>query len=412
MKKKVIYILLIIVLLIIGGLLVYKKFAKKDNPMKPEVALTGELTPNIIKLTNRYYQDNFLISPYSIKVALNMLKEGADGNTLAEIEQLLDKSTIGNVNNPNIKIANAVFISNEVKDVVEKSFVNAIRKKYNGEVLYDDFKTPEVINNWVNEHTDKMIPKILDSMDPNFIAGIANAVAIDVKWAYEFECHSTMSAPFTQRDNTIIDVEMMHNSYEREDVKYIDNDKITGIVLPYASDTNLEFIGFLPKSDVNSFINSLTIDELVNIDKEAISAGEDLHINLSMPRLKYDFDLDQFKNILIELGMKDAFNGINANFLKIINMENRIKKGRGNIYVDEAIHKTAIDLNENGTKAAAVTYFGLKDATAAAPKTFKTVNINLNKTFVYMIREKTTKEILFFGVANTPNEWNGTTCSS
>ena len=242
MKKKLIYILLIIVLLIIGGLLVYKKFAKKDNPMKPEVALTGELTPNIIKLTNRYYQDNFLISPYSIKVALNMLKEGADGNTLAEIEQLLDKSTIGNVNNPNIKIANAVFISNEVKDVVEKSFVNAIRKKYNGEVLYDDFKTPEVINNWVNEHTDKMIPKILDSMDPNFIAGIANAVAIDVKWAYEFECHSTMSAPFTQRDNTIIDVEMMHNSYEREDVKYIDNDKITGIVLPYASDTNLEFI--------------------------------------------------------------------------------------------------------------------------------------------------------------------------
>ena len=82
-----------------------------------------------------------------------------------------------------------------------------------------------------------------------------------------------------------------------------------------------------------------------------------------------------------------------------------------NVYVSKAVHKTYIDLNEKGTKAAAVTYFGMDKASSVAP-TKKKVKIEFNKPFVYMIRDSKTKEILFFGVVRKPNEWKGSTCSN
>ena len=408
MKKVLIAI--IALLLIALGLLVLKKENRRIVPEEPEVPeaphsqITGDFTSNIIKLTNRDNKDNFLISPYSIKVALNMLKEGADGNTLAQINKVLANTKVANIDNPNIKIANAVFISNRVKDIVEESFVNTIKNNYQGEVLYDNFKTPKVINDWVNEHTNKMIPKLLDSMEPNFVAGLANAIAIDVKWAYQFDCPLTTKEEFTKKDNTTMNVQMMHHSYETSDVSYFDNDKTLGVILPYTADTNLEFVGFIPKGNIDNYLNSVTSTELANIGQDAISAGNKLHIELSLPRFKYDFDLKTFQGILQEMGMTDAFIEGVADFSKII------PKDKDEVSVSEAIHKTAIDLNEKGTKAAAVTYFGLKDSAAIIPEDFKTVKIELNKTFVYMIREKTTKEILFFGVVNTPNKWSGSTC--
>ena len=79
-----------------------------------------------------------------------------------------------------------------------------------------------------------------------------------------------------------------------------------------------------------------------------------------------------------------------------------------NLYIGDAVHKTYIDLNEKGTKAAAVTFFGFK-ATAAAESP-DIVEINLNKSFLYMIRDTKTKTVLFVGVVNSPNEWKGSTC--
>ena len=97
---------------------------------------------------------------------------------------------------------------------------------------------------------------------------------------------------------------------------------------------------------------------------------------------------------------------------KIITRENIEKIHAKNIYVATAIHKTYIDLNEVGTKAAAVTYFGIEKSNAALPEDEKkTINITFDKTFIYMIRDVKTKEMLFFGVVDAPNTWKGTTCS-
>ena len=136
---------------------------------------------------------------------------------------------------------------------------------------------------------------------------------------------------------------------------------------------------------------------------------KNLHLQLSLPRFSYDFDLIQFKEVLESIGIKKMFDAEEANFNNIITKENRKKMDMGNLYIDTAIHKTYIDLNEKGTKAAAVTYFGFKDASAIREE-FDTVSVNFNKPFIYMIRDTSSKEILLFGVVETPNKWKGTTC--
>ena len=284
-----------------------------------------------------------------------------------------------------------------------------LNDKYKSEIIYDEFTTPDKINNWVKDKTNGMIEKILDEMNSDFVMGLASALAIDVKWLDEFECTSTNSEEFTKINNEKINVQMMHNTYKNMNYKYFKNDDSEGIIIPYQkeedSNVELEFIGILPTGSVDSFVKGLTKDKLINIDKNVRVAGEDLHINVSLPRFKYDYEPNDFISILKGLGIKEAFDPDNANFKNMIEIKE-------NVYVGEAIHKTHIELNEKGTKAAAITYFGMFKNSAMLPSDPEIINIKFNKPFVYMIREKNTKEILFFGTVYEPNTWNGSTCEN
>ncbi len=407
MKKK----LLIIGLIILGLLIAfffYKKVNKKENNPKP-VSLTDKFDINLLKLVNNTNNDNYLVSPYSIKMALSLLKEGSNNNTLKEIDKVLNEK-VSIINNENIKIANALFIRDKYQKFIEKDFINNLKNKYKSEVLVDEFKTPKIINNWVNKNTDGMIKKILDEMDDSFVLGLANAIAIDVKWDNEFECVNTKKEKFTTIDNKKIDVSMMHNTYTYENVSYIKSDNAKGIILPYERDTKLEFIGILPNEDMSTYIDKYFEKDLEALDKITEKASNKLHINLSIPKFDFSYSLDNFKDILINMGIKDAFDAEKADLTKMITRENLDKEHLGNLYVDDAIHKTYIDFNEVGTKAAAVTYFGVKNTSAMMPDDYKEVNIIFNKPFIAMIREKESNEILFMGVINKPNTWAGASC--
>ncbi len=393
MKK--IFILGIFIILFVMGCGIVK-------PNEPEVYNDKDFNIKLIKTVNSSYNSNYLISPYSIEVALNMLKEGANNNTKREIESVVGNREIPVLSSNKVRIANAMFMKDMYEEYIEKSFINNLDKNYKAEMLVDEFKTPKLINDWVNNNTDGMIPKILDQMSKDFVLGLANAIAIDVRWNSEFECINTTSEKFNDKSN----VEMMHKLYS-SNAKYFENDKSKGIIIPYKD--NLEFVGILPNTDVNTYINNIDMDTLNNIDKDVTEATNKKRINLSLPRFSYSFDLSNFKDILISMGIKDAFSDSNADFTNIINKDNMIKSDINNLYVGEAIHKSYIDLNEKGTKAAAVTYFGMFKATAMLEE-YETIDIAFNKPFVYMIRDTDTKEILFFGTVYEPNTWKGSTC--
>lgn len=404
MNKRNIGIIIGIIIVCIGIVLLI--IGRKAN--KEKIVLDNDFNINIIKTFNKLDGNkNYLISPYNIYLALNMLRDGASGKTKDEIDKVLNNDKINNLLvKYKIGVANGVFIKDIYKNNVKKNYYDILKNKYNSDIIYDEFTSPDKINNWVSEKTYGMIPSILDRMDKNYVMGLASALAIDVKWLDSFECIRTTSEEFTKINNDKINVEMMHKSFDTDYFKYINEEDIKGIILPYEKIDNnidLEFIGLIPE-DINTYINSLTKDKLDKIIQSAKASSDKIHVNLSIPRFSYDYDANDFMDILKELGIHEAFDPDLANFTKMIEIAE-------NIYVGEAIHKTHIELNEVGTKAAAVTYFGMFKNSAMIDQNYKEINITFNKPFIYLIREKNTGEILFFGTVYEPNLWNSSTCS-
>ena len=421
MKNKVTIIfpiIAIIILLLLTVTTIKRKnnFSYENDNMQTEYK-ENDFNIDLIKTVNNNNQRNYLISPYSIEIALNMLKIGANGNTLKEIEKVIGNRNIIDISiKDKISIANAAFIKTEYQNMVLDKYYNRLKEDYHSEILYDEFKSPKVINDWVNNKTNGMIDKLLDDIDDYFVMGLANALAIDVEWNSPFECQKTTSEKFTKKDNTTIQVEMMHK--ELNNTSYLKNDDATGIIIPYKSYNSitgdidydngkkLEFIGILPNDNIDNYINNLNKEKLNNLINSAESLKENTSINLSLPRFKYDYEIEDFIETLKELGIREAFDKENADFSNII------PKSITSLYVGEAIHKTHIDLNENGTKAAAVTYFGMFKNTSIEPKEKEIINIEFNKPFIYIIRDPKTNEMLFFGVVYEPNKWEGSTCTN
>ena len=415
MKKKITIILTVLVItgLAIGSIILVTKYNKKINKTPNTTTTTAQNVVDdfdfkLLKEVNKDTKENYLISPYSINVALAMLRDGANNNTKAEIDKIIGTNNPTKINNPNIKISNAMFIKNMYKQYIRKEYTDGLLKNYNADFLFDDFASPAVINSWVSEKTDKMIDKLLDNIDPNFVLGLANAVAIDVEWKQQFECDATREDNFTDVDGNVKKVEMMNSTY-KIDATYIESDKAKGIIIPYKDETDLEYVAILPNEDLYKYINSFDKEELTKLESKKKEASKDTNINLSLPRYGYSYSLDRFTGILNSLGMKEAFDSTKADLSNLMTKDDMNKSGAGNLYVSQAVHKTYIDLNEKGTKAAAVTFFGVS-GNAMEPKQPEIINIKFDKPFMYMIREKKTNTILFVGTVYTPNEWKGTTC--
>ena len=309
---------------------------------------------------------------------------------------------INNLNSDNkIVTANSVFIKDEFKNYVKSDYNNTIKSKYNSEIIYDSFNNTDTINEWANIKTNGMIKNIMDDFSPNAVMVLINALALDVKWQNAFECYLTREEKFTKADNSVINVEMMHKTFDSSNYKYIKTNDLEGVVIPYEKigpNIELEFIGLIPNTDINSYINNLTKEKLDELYKNQKSAGNSTHISVSLPRFTYDYNEEKFISVLNKLGIKDAFTR-SANLSNI----------GDNLMVGQAIHKTHIDLNESGTKAAAVTSVEVV-AKGGFIGDVEKIEVKFNKPFMYMIREKNTGEILFFGSVYEPNLWNGKTC--
>ena len=411
-KKLIICgVILIVVILLVAGYYMYRMFfahveqPTPENPGKVPVVETTDYNTRLIREINKNENKNYLISPYSIEMAFSMLRDGADGTTREEIESLIGNREMNVLKVPGkINVANGMFVNKMYKDDVLSSYYDTVKNKYKSDVIYDEFKAPDAINNWVKKETYQMIPKLFDKLTQDDILVLVNALAIDVEWKQGFDCRVTYKQEFTMQDGSKIDAAMMRKSYEK-DAKHFSTDDARGVIIPYASyDSNgnkvadgdgLEFIGIIPNEDVKDYVNNLTSEEINKFEENSVSASEETKLIVNLPRFSYDYEIKDLIKPMKELGIKKVFEE-GADLSKMINIPS---------HVSEAVHKTYIEVDESGTKAAAAT--GIK-VTKDAMEPVEAVIFD--KPFAYIIRDQKTKEMLFFGVVYEPEKWTGETC--
>lgn len=405
--------------LVSAMILVIKKINDKkiEDPKPTNPIIEPTITEDIsnfdytmIHAVNEKYKSNYMISPLSIGYALDMAKEGAQADTYEQIKTLLDDykyPKVSNITNK-VAIANAMFINNKYKKNINQTYQETLTNKYNAEINFDDYKSPDNINNWIKEKTFGMIDKTLDKVDEKTVMSLINTVAIDVDWKHKFDATNTKEDKFTLIDGAIKKVAMMR---DEDNFTYIRSNKAKGIIKDYAiydkegnkisedeKDENsieLEYIAILP-DDLNEYISTFDYKELYTLLSNKKIANDKTKLIARLPKYKYEFDYDQFKDSLIENGMTDAFDE-NANFKNISDLD---------LYISDAIHKSYIELNEEGTKAGAVTVLAFKDLAMAVEDQKEIIEINFDRPFLYLIKDKNSYNIWFFGVVYEPSEYN------
>ena len=347
---------------------------------------------------------NTLISPLSVLYALAMTANGADGETLTQMEKVLgmdvDKlnsymlaylDLLPESKDYKMSLANSIWFKDDPNFAVEQSFLQT-NADYYGAGAYKaafDEGTRNDINNWVKEHTDGMIPEIIDEIPDEAIMYLVNALAFDAKWADEYEEHQIREGRFTMEDGTRQDVDMMHS----EEYTYLEDDLATGFI-KYYKDRKYAFVAMLPNEgvSVSQYVDSLTGEHL----RELLNNPQDLTVFASIPKFETEYDIEM-SEVLQEMGMTYAFDWQVADFSRLgtYNVEGM------NICINRVLHKTFISVSEQGTRAGAATAVEMVAEGAAEIIEYK--EVVLDRPFVYMLIDCETNLPFFIGTMMNVN---------
>lgn len=402
-KLKTVITLIIILLIVVVAIFTViiskkKQIGTKYESDKQQV-VHSDFSMKFLKLEND--KQNMIYSPLSIKYALKMLNEGANGNTKTQIENVIGEQNLTRYNNIDkvLSLANGLYIRDNYSKYVKDDYRKILTEKYNAEIIYDSFNNANNINNWIEKKTLGIIKNMLPDesvQNPNNKMLLINALAIDMEWENPFDLEDTRGSDFYLEDGSSMNATTMHLETSSDSVSYYKDKDITALAMDLKeyNDTQLEFVAIMPEENLSDYVETFTIDKVDNIIKKLTLASKTKNgVDISIPRFSFDYDL-KLKNDLIKLGITDAFDANLADFSKM---------SYTGLYVNDALHKANIDFTEKGIKAAAVTVICMTDAIALVED--KPIEINIDKPFLYVIRDKNTGEIWFVGTVYEPNSW-------
>ena len=401
LKTTITLIVILLIFIAVFAVLISKKEQKSGGIIFGNELGEQELdlSMKFLKLENN--KKNMIFSPLSIKYALKILNEGSVGNTKVQIENVLGKQNVTKYSNTSqvMSLANGVYIRDTLYKEVKEDYIKTLNEKYNAEINYDSFNNANNINNWIEEKTLGIIKNMLRDetvQNPDNKMILINALAIDMEWEDSFDSKSTKGADFYMEDGSTINATTMYLKTYSDSISYYKNRDITALTMNLKSyyDTQLEFVAIMPDENLSDYIENFSTDKLDNIiEKSTLASKTRNGVYILIPRFSMDYNLE-LKNDLIELGITDAFDEKLADFSMISDR---------NLYVSDALHKANIDFTEKGIKAAATTVIYM--TCEASIMEAKPVEININKPFLYVIRDKNTGEIWFLGTVYEPNSW-------
>lgn len=393
--------------LVIGAIGVYGLIKLLEKPPKCEecncpqpTSTSSDVDYSFLNLESA--SDNIIYSPLSIRNGLALLQAGANGETKTEIDNVLGNAEITKYENipDKLSLANAVFIRNTFKDYVLPTYTSEVQDKLGSEVFYDPFENSTNVDNWVNQKTFGLIDKVGFEPTPDLEMVLANALAIQMDWKYQFDESDTHGRDFYKADGSTINATTMHKETSSEDIRYYKDDSTTAISMPLDStseDVNLEFVAIMPSEDLDGYIKNIDQNKVDDIINNSIPASEPKDgVIINIPKFKFEYELN-FAEDLGALGIKTAFD---KNFADFSNMASKP------LFVGKAIHKANIDFSEEGIKAAAITVFLMMDATAMTdPYIPQPVVINIDHPFLFLIRDADNGTVWFTGAVYQPNLW-------
>ncbi len=342
---------------------------------------------------------NVMISPLSVMTALAMTGEGAKGSTLSQLEQGLglDREALGaflSAYLPSLPVgegykltpANSIWMRDTDALQVKEDFLDTCARLYDASVHREAFdkSTVDKINDWVSDNTDSMIKQTLDEIPPDAVLYLINALAFDSLWKEEYKEHQVRKATFTDRTGEIQEVDMMYSS----EGLYLQSEDALGFVRFYR-DQQYAFVGILPGESlsVDQYLASLTPEKLTEL-LSSVCYGE---VYAGLPKFTSEYSTELSKP-LQNLGITDLFNSGSCDLTDMATCD------LGNLFVSRVLHKTFIDVNEEGTRAAAVTAVTVEtDCEPMDPP----INVILDRPFVYMILDWENRLPIFIGTTET-----------
>lgn len=355
------------------------------------IAQSGnEFAFTLFKAVQDDAQPNTFVSPLSVSMALGMAMNGASEDTQASILETIDYGNLSadEVNQAyedimglllsmdkktTLGIANSLWSSDQW--TLQQSFVEKIKTHYNGtaqELNFFDPKAKDVINDWVESKTNKRIKNLISSTSGNDALYLVNAIYFKSDWQNKFKKSATQKKPFTNSSGTTTPVDMMFSKGVA--LKYYVSEQLQLIDIPYGNG-QFSMTVLMPQGDLDDFVSTLNGADF----KHWTSEADSLSVELELPRFKMEWKRD-LKEDLERLGMRTV--GFPNFFEETLSLK-----------IGKVIHQSFVEVNEEGSEAAAATAIGI-EFTNAPPQPKR---ISVNKPFVFFIREKHSGVILFMG---------------
>ena len=369
---------------------------KLTAAQQAQVENSNEFAWKFFKEVSKGEQEDVFVSPLSVTYALGMLSNGAVGDTQKEILEGLEfrSGKVDDVNSlchqlmiespkldksTQISMANAVVANKKIQ--LQPTFQSVVKKQYDALVVSKDFGSPATlsfINQWASDHTQGMVPKILERINPDGVSYLLNALYFKGIWYRQFDKKHTKKEAFTKADGTKSQVQMMH---QKERFFAAENDNYQTVVLPYGNGS-YEMVVLLPREgkELSSLLQTMDAKKWKDNLKNTYSSK----VDLKLPRFTSAYNRE-LNDVLKLLGMNAMFDSSKANLTKMSAVSS---------FVSMVLQKAKIEVDEEGSKAAAVTVVDTAP-TAVAPS--KPILFHANRPFMYAIVEHSTGTIFFMG---------------
>ncbi|MEC9344162.1 MAG: serpin family protein, partial [Pseudomonadota bacterium] len=281
-----------------------------------------------------------------------------------------------------VTVANALHLANR-GDLVAEAYRELLRTQFDAELFTGSDLA--AINGWVSDRTQGRIDRILESLDPLSVAVLLNAVHFKAGWAHPFRANATAPAPFHLSGGETVDVPTMQVTASFPLVTGADFD---AIMLPYAGE-RLAMVVFSPAPAGGDGLSVETVRGTI----DALVGADAKRLRLSMPKFKSEFGADLVP-AFAAMGLTLPFDGGRADFAGMIDS----KEEKDRVHITQIRHKAFIEVDENGTEAAASTAVELAIRSVAPPAD----DFRIDRPFTYMIVDRASGAILFVGRLSDP----------